>query len=168
MTDTNQLEPRPSTATDELHHAVMDGVRKQAPPHCFGWRAPPRHSGTRERAPPRPAPRTATHELHPVVVDGARGRALTAPASPPWLVSIGESPPPRACYIHGKPVSSRLKMNLSALSTFSRKNEVLKMMWMAKTELILQFNDIYGISGFVMANPGLMKFTMAYNELPPK
>jgi hypothetical protein len=35
-----------------------------------------------------------------------------------------------------------------------------------KTELILQFNDIYGISGFVMMNLRLMKFTMTSKELP--
>jgi hypothetical protein len=44
---------------------------------------------------------------------------------------------------------------------------MLKMMWMAKTKLILQFNGIYRINGFVMENSGLMKFTMAYMELPP-
>jgi hypothetical protein len=35
-----------------------------------------------------------------------------------------------------------------------------------KTELILQFNGIYGISGFVMMNLRLMKFTMTSKELP--
>jgi hypothetical protein len=28
--------------------------------------------------------------------------------------------------------------------------------------LILQHNDIYGISGFTMVDPGLMKFKMVY------
>jgi hypothetical protein len=45
------------------------------------------------------------------------------------------------------------------------QNEMLKMMWMAKMELILQFNVILTISTFVMANQGLIKFTMAYKKL---
>jgi hypothetical protein len=90
------------------------------------------------------------------------GERLERSSSSATAVAGEASPPPRRS--HGRPRELEVEDDHEDIVVIL-KTEILKMAWMAKTELILQHNDIYGISGFTITNPRLTKFTMTYKEL---